>query len=372
MNPGERPRAHPLPSRPGRRAVASTRRAGRVLAGRVADRHPLGRTPPWTATVAERDTRDADAAGPRDSVSPPCAAAAPRPALSGETYPSSRRAAAESRRVSRRGRHPRRDACRCCGRVRRRHCAPRGEECDRSPALRARPARLTRRSRVSLRWAESRRGHPRPWGSSPPGRIADLGRPVGGSDPGLHTYSLMAQVRAASPSRSISAWPTPPDEIEPARLDWAPTSSLVRGGFGGEHDHAGAMAARGQQLSGREHRRQSLTSHRPSPHRGPCRFGLPAPRLGLVDLRVFRPSPSPHGDIRFGRPVRPARALAPSPPGLRAATTLALTKGMACWARASRQQFPGPPSMSPLTVSHRAGDTTIGVRRRCPSCSSES
>ncbi len=154
--------------------------------------------------------------------------------------------------------------------------------------------------------------------------VADLGASVGpGQIPNSNTYSLMAQVRSAGAEPlNLGVARDRQDEIE-ARLAWGRGADLLISSAGvsvGEHDHVKAALAA---LGAEQH--LWLVDMRPgkpitfatlaSPPKGTLPvFGLPGnPVSAMVTFELFvRPAiRRMGGHARLGRPVRPARALAP-------------------------------------------------------------
>ena len=214
--------------------------------------------------------------------------------------------------------------------------------------------------------------------------IADLGTPVGpGQIPNSNTYSLMAQVRAAGADPlNLGVARDRQDEIE-ARLAWGLGADLLISSAGvsvGEHDHVkAALAALGAEqhlwLVDMRPGKPITFATVPSPPKGTLPvFGLPGnPVSAMVTFELFvRPAiRRMGGHTRLGRPVRPARALAPiANPGRRRGylrVTLSEGEGV-LGARLTGEQGSGIlRSMSAADgLAIVPGDTTVGVGEMVP------
>jgi molybdopterin molybdotransferase len=214
--------------------------------------------------------------------------------------------------------------------------------------------------------------------------IADLGAPIGhGQIPNSNTYSLMAQVRAAGAEPlNLGVARDRQDEIE-ARLGWGLGADLLISSAGvsvGEHDHVkAALAALGAEqhlwLVNMRPGKPITFATLPSPLKGALPvFGLPGnPVSAMVTFELFvRPAiRRMSGHARLGRPVRPARALAPiANPGRRRGylrVTLTEEDG-ALGARLTGDQGSGIlRSMSAADgLAIVPGNTTVGVGEAVP------
>ena len=214
--------------------------------------------------------------------------------------------------------------------------------------------------------------------------IADLGAPIGpGQIPNSNTYSLMAQVRAAGAEPlNLGVARDRQDEIE-ARLAWGLGADLLISSAGvsvGEHDHVkAALAALGAEqhlwLVDMRPGKPITFATVPSPLKGALPvFGLPGnPVSAMVTFELFvRPAiRRMGGHTRLGRPVRPARALAPiANPGRRRGylrVTLSEEDG-GLGARLTGEQGSGIlRSMSAADgLAIVPGDTTVGVGEMVP------
>jgi molybdopterin molybdotransferase len=214
--------------------------------------------------------------------------------------------------------------------------------------------------------------------------IADLGTPVGpGQIPNSNTYSLMAQVRTAGADPlNLGVARDRQDEIE-ARLAWGLGADLLISSAGvsvGEHDHVkAALAALGAEqhlwLVDMRPGKPITFATVPSPLKGALPvFGLPGnPVSAMVTFELFvRPAiRRMGGHTRLGRPVRPARALAPiaNPGRRRGYLRVTLSEGDGVLgARLTGEQGSGIlRSMSAADgLAIVPGDTTVGAGETVP------
>ena len=214
--------------------------------------------------------------------------------------------------------------------------------------------------------------------------IADLGAPIGpGQIPNSNTYSLMAQVRAAGAEPlNLGVARDRQDEIE-ARLAWGLGADLLISSAGvsvGEHDHVkAALAALGAEqhlwlVDMRPGKPITFATVASPPKETLPVFGLPGnPVSAMVTFELFvRPAiRRMGGHARLGRPVRPARALAPiANPGRRRGylrVTLSEEDG-GLGARLTGEQGSGIlRSMSAADgLAIVPGDTTVGAGEMVP------